>query len=207
MKLSSSWTLFCTGLDGFTGKYVTTGLVLDNVCKQINHLLFPSRAAADTVVNTSAVSIIFNVTPLWKVLPGNHSVQQKKSASVYHLIGLWTTDGSCSLAAIVCYFLPARFSVSYKITWSCHVSPLCPNATTNFNIFCWDFVLQWQIKTYFTFFPLQKRKEKKRSHSSTYLHFASTSQYTVKIIFTAVSSSISTSFVHVYGNFSPVFTK
>lgn len=41
--------------------------------KRMNHLLFSSRAPADTVANTSAVSVILNVTLLWKVLPGNHT--------------------------------------------------------------------------------------------------------------------------------------
>lgn len=50
-----------------------------------NHLLFPSRASADTAANILAMSIIFNVTPLWKVLTGKpHRVQEQSS---------WKTQG------------------------------------------------------------------------------------------------------------------
>lgn len=77
-------------LDDLTGKYVTIGLVRDNVRKRMSHLLFSSGATADTVVNTLARSIIFNVTLLWKVL----TKKKKKPTEVPGSVQLERTGGT-----------------------------------------------------------------------------------------------------------------
>ncbi len=46
----------------------------------MNHLLFSLRAAADTAVNTLAMTIILNVTQLRKVLTENHTKSRSSPA-------------------------------------------------------------------------------------------------------------------------------
>lgn len=95
------------------------GWFLDNVRKRMNHLLFSSRATADTAVNTLSMSIIFNVTPLWKVLTENHTEsrsspagehgdKEEKSIPEYRFSSSWTADRGRSLTAIVCCPLTGR---------------------------------------------------------------------------------------------------
>lgn len=67
---------------------------------RMNHLLFSSRAAADSAVNTFTMSIMFNVRTLWKVLTRKpHGVRERSS---------WRTRGqrgksrSQSIVSAVC---------------------------------------------------------------------------------------------------------
>lgn len=85
----------------------------------MNHLLFSLRATADTVVNTLAMSIIFNVTPLWKVMtettqrPGavqleNMRTKRKSQSQSIVSVVWWIADRGRSLTAIVFCLLTGR---------------------------------------------------------------------------------------------------